>query len=180
MTDEVGREAARYRLQATYVGRGHYLAAEAYEWGDRALGVPVVVGSTALASSIFARWDAKPNTWWDTVSGVLAAVVAVLAALQTFLKFAERAAAHKAAGANYGEARRRLDLFLLQPVDGTDVPRNRRLEELSLLTDRLGQLASTSPHLPAKYYNRAQTEQAAAAAEYEALVAASASRQPDA
>jgi hypothetical protein len=171
MTDDVGREAARYRLQAAYVGRGHYLAAEAYEWWNRALGVPVVVGSTALASSIFARWDASPNTWWSTISGVLAAAVAVLAALQTFLKFSERSATHKAAGANYGEIRRRFDLFMLQHQDGAEAPRTRRLEELGLLTDRLAQLASTSPHLPARYYGRAREEQAAETAAYQALAA---------
>jgi hypothetical protein len=159
MSDEIVDRANSYKLQSAYVGRGHYLAAEAYAWQHRLLGIPVVVGSAALASSIFARSDSDHSRVWNTATGVVAAAIAVLAALQTFLRLSERSEEHKTSAVKYGEVRRTLEIFELQYTVAAAPADMKAVTELELVADRLGHLAATSPHLPAKYYRKARDEQ---------------------
>lgn len=162
MEDVVKPRADDYRLQCLYVGRGHYLAAESCARKHRALGVPVVIGSTALASSIFTRMNESRNAVWSVAIGVAAAVIAALAALQTFLRFAEQAEAHKTAGVNYGMVRRQLELLALHYDVEDPSARASTVKELELVAGRLSDLAASSPHLSAKFYKRARREQSGA------------------
>jgi len=160
VNDQVLLKVDAFRRQCVYVSRGHYLAAESYAWQHRLLGIPVVAGSTALASSIFAGGAGQSAAWTMGV-GIGAALVAVLAALQTFLRLAERSEAHRTSAVKYGEVRRQLEIFQVRLADQRDVAAPPPIGELELFAERLGHLAATGPHLPARYYRRARSEQEA-------------------
>lgn len=88
----------------------HYAFADRLAWKGQTLGVPVIllttlVGATAL-SSVAA---AVVPTFAKVIVGALSLLAAVLSALQTFFKYAERAERHRVFGARYGALRRELE-----------------------------------------------------------------------
>ncbi len=71
------------------------------------LGVPVVVFSTVVGTSLFATLnEASVDSSVRLAIGVISVAAAVLAALQTFLRFAERAERHVTAADWYAAVRR--------------------------------------------------------------------------
>ena len=79
-------------------------------------------------------------------------VGAVLAALQTFLKFAERASEHKASAASYRALARSIDIFLLKhngiPMESRDYHAfESGLTQLEKIAYSLSDLAGSSPHV---------------------------------
>lgn len=81
---------------------GHYDAAVLAGGRNYALGVPVVVLTAAVGTSVFATLGEIPNTSVQILVGLASLAATVLAALQTFLKYAERAEKHRQSGAFFG------------------------------------------------------------------------------
>src|SRR4051812_47020931 len=65
---------------------------------NQLLGVPVVVISAAVGSSVFAALQKEVGLEAKVALAVLSLSASVLAALQTFLRFAERLERHRTAG----------------------------------------------------------------------------------
>jgi hypothetical protein len=62
------------------------------------LGVPVVVLTTFVGTSVFATLQEDVNTSLRILVGAVSVFAAVLASLQTFLRYPERAEKHRIAG----------------------------------------------------------------------------------
>lgn len=90
---KIAAELLRIEEDCDYSGKAHFNAAGRWDAYHYWLGVPAVVLSTAASAAVFKHYE--------LVAGSLSAVVAILAALQTFLKPSDRAAAHKSAGDQY-------------------------------------------------------------------------------
>ena len=75
----------------------HDVAARLYAKGQYALGIPSLVVSTIVGTSVFAALSSNeaPALW----VGMLSIAAAVLAALQTFMDFGGRSDKHRSAGA---------------------------------------------------------------------------------
>ncbi|HEX5375211.1 MAG TPA: SLATT domain-containing protein, partial [Solirubrobacterales bacterium] len=80
-----------------------------------ALGVTVIVLSTIVGTAIFTTLDQSPSTAAKTAVGLLSAAAAVFGALQTFLGFPQRQAAHHEAAVRYGALRREIESVLGLP-----------------------------------------------------------------
>jgi hypothetical protein len=88
-----------YAAQAAYYGEAERLRRRNYQ-----LGIPVVIVSSLVGTAIFGNWaDDQTYKWW--VGGV-SILAAVLASLQTFLKFGESATLHGAAADWFAAIRR--------------------------------------------------------------------------
>jgi len=118
---------------------GHYDMATMLERRSYWLGVPVIVISGIVGTSVFASIAA------DVVSveakllvGAASVVAAILSSLQTFFKFAERAEKHKTFGARYGAIRRELEAM---HAGGTAAHEPNYIGVLRDKLDRLGQEA---------------------------------------
>ena len=110
--DDVVQKASDYLRYCVNKDNAHYLAAErAVRWHNR-LGIPAVVAGTIVSTSIFATLERDPALGWKLATGIVALLAVVLAALQTFLNFSDRAQKHVAAASGYSQERRRLELFL--------------------------------------------------------------------
>src|SRR5438046_2990635 len=77
------------RVAATQ--RGHYLAALRLGRMHYVLGVPVIVLTTLVGTSVFASLSTQPDPRLQITTGIASVVAAVLAALQTFLGLSDRA-----------------------------------------------------------------------------------------
>ncbi|GIW52804.1 MAG: hypothetical protein KatS3mg081_2159 [Gemmatimonadales bacterium] len=81
---------------------GHYDAAVHFDRLHYTLGVPVVLLTAAVGTSVFAALGKNPNSFLQILVGLASLGATVLAALQTFLKYSERAEKHRQAGAFFG------------------------------------------------------------------------------
>src|SRR5688572_21035863 len=69
----------------------HSQSAASCELRGRILGVCVVVLSTVVGTAIFSTLESSPSTATKVVAGLLSVAAGVVAALQTFLGFDQRA-----------------------------------------------------------------------------------------
>ena len=156
--DDILKQAKQYRVDATYTGRAHYKAADIASERNNLLGIPVIIATAVVGTSIFATLSGSPDIAWKITAGIVSLLAATLSALQTFFKFSETAERHRAAGAAYGALRRDVELFLLKYSEAEVDARSSALQELERLSSKLSELASGSPRIPDGAFQRAIKE----------------------
>lgn len=131
---------------------GHFNAAKYYGSMNQRFGVPVVIVTSIVGSAVFASigsTDLKPI---QIGAGLLSLAATVLASLQTFLGYGNRATAHKEAAGKYEDLRE--DVRLLQARDLTKIT---DLDaKLEAIKQRLCALDKDAPTIPPKIYEEAQ------------------------
>jgi hypothetical protein len=131
-------------------GTAHYIAADRRSRQYTGLGLPVVVITSIVGTSVFATIENNPEVGWKILVGIVSLLAAVLSAAQTLFRFSERAQEHKSAGAAYARLRREVQLFKLKYPKG-DGDRSAALRELAQINDRIGDLAESSPQLDYRF-----------------------------
>lgn len=153
---DVIEQARGYQKDARESGRGQYKAGDIAAERHVLLGIPVVITTTIVGTSIFASLSADPAIGWKILVGLISIVAAILSALQTFFNYSEIAEKHRVAGARYGKKRRRFEAFLLRYGDGDS--RDAALTDMEKLSDELSKLAEESPRIPDRAWKRALNE----------------------
>lgn len=87
----------------------HYAAAVRAAKRNYYLGIPSIVLTALVGTSIFYAIDKSPNLYLQITAGMLSMVAVVLSSLQTFLKWSERAEKHREAGAKFGALLKELE-----------------------------------------------------------------------
>ncbi|MFQ3291564.1 SLATT domain-containing protein [Reinekea sp.] len=107
-----------------------------------------MVFSTIVGTAVFSYWESSANSESVRILlGMLSVTAATLAALQTFLNYAEKTANHKNTGALYGALRRDLELLkTIPPVTSEEM--SEKLIEFKSMMDKL---ALDSPGVPSKF-----------------------------
>src|SRR5512144_2238777 len=106
--------------RASVTQRAHYLSADYFGRRKYWLGIPAVVLSTIVGTSVFATLQKQPEPWLQISVGLASVVAAVLASLQTFLGYSERAEKHRVAVAKFGALGRELEALLASQTEPTD------------------------------------------------------------
>ena len=130
----------------------HYTSASRYAILARLLGIPSVVLSAAAGTALFATLQEETASFDLRLAlGLISVLAGVLAALQTFLGFGERADRHRAAGSAYGAVRREIEQYHAVP------PRTAEAVEaiMNRLRDRLDTIAEKAPDVPDRTWNKA-------------------------
>ena len=127
----------------------HTRAAVSFERRGRFLGVPVIIFSTAVGTSIFAGAEASPTL--KIIAGLMSLGAAVLSSLQTTLKYCETAGQHKAAAQKYGKLRREIEVHLVSLQMETLDSLTALLEKLQ---DEWDTLDDQSPTISQKIYDQ--------------------------
>jgi len=130
----------------------HYQAAVRCERGARLMGVPAVIISTAVGTSIFAGM--VDSMTWKIMSGLLSFAAAVLASVQTVLKFPELAAQHKAAAQKYGRLRRKVEVLLT----AANLDEKETAKALNEIRDEWNTIDEQSPNISQSVYDKAEKE----------------------
>ena len=100
----------------------HYDSAVRHSRRNYQLGLPVVVLSAIVGTTVFATLNENPETWARIIVGMLSLTTVVMASLQTFLKFSERAEKHKEAGARFGALLKEVEQYIaLPPKDDAEL-----------------------------------------------------------
>jgi hypothetical protein len=127
----------------------HARAAVSFERRGRFLGVPVIILTTAVGTSIFAGAESSPTL--KIIAGLLSLGAAVLSALQTTLKYSEVASQHKAAAQKYGKLRREIEVHEVSLQTETQASLTALLEKLQ---DEWDTLDDQSPTIPQGIYDK--------------------------
>jgi len=128
----------------------HYDAATHFERLNLLLGVPVIVLSAAVGTTIFATLTRSPSPRTQIYVGLLSVTAAVLASLQTFLRFSERAEKHRACGAKYAGLKTELEMIRAFPREPLEM--QKFLESFGA---KWAALHGESPTIPERIYARA-------------------------
>src|SRR5215470_9864950 len=132
-----------YAAQSAY-----YETAEKLRRLNYWLGVPVVVVSSVVGTAIFADWSKGGPLKW--VVGSVSILAAVLAGLQTFLKFGENATLHGTAADWFAAIRRDIDELLALPADLRGHPK----ECFDSLRQEINKAGQKSPELSEELWRR--------------------------
>lgn len=130
----------------------HYEAAKTLGQSSYALGIPALILSTLVGTSLFASIGKSLEPSTQILVGITSVLAAVLGALQTFLGFSDRAAKHRAIASRYGAARRRIEEILA--VRGDAIPP----DEISNLRKEIDSISEEAPNVSDKIWERTKNK----------------------
>ena len=120
-------------------------------------GIPVVVLTTFVGTSVFATLQDDVNVNVRILVGAVSVLAAVLASLQTFLRFAERAEQHRVAAEEWASIRRDIAEKLALHPDYL-ATRGDPQEYLERVRARMDRVSRQSPELGEKAWRQVQAE----------------------
>jgi hypothetical protein len=133
----------------------HYQIAGRLSKANVRLGVPVVILTTFIGTSVFATLEENVATEFRIAVGGLSAVAAVLASLQTFLRLAERSEKHRASAELWAAVRREIaEMVALHPTYLAS--RGDPKSYLDDLRRRMDEISAQSPEMGDRHWGRAQ------------------------
>ncbi|MGH9892247.1 MAG: SLATT domain-containing protein, partial [bacterium] len=101
-----------WRKRADAAALTHFRTAVRLSSLNAGLAIPVVVLTTAAGTSVFATLQEQQSVPLRIALGVVIVAAAILASLQAFFKFPERAEKHRIAGNRWAGFRREVDKML--------------------------------------------------------------------
>lgn len=122
----------------------HFDAGSFYDRANTLLGIPTIVLTAIVGTTVFASLQKQVSFKIQIAVGAISVLAAVLAALQTFLRFTERAERHRSAAAHYGAIRRRIEAVGYIPIADRGGPG----EFIKTVQTDLDSLASSVPSPP--------------------------------
>jgi len=101
--DEIQRKLLiTWETDLRIICQGHYDAAVMSKKFNYFMGVPVIILSTIVGTTIFSSLDTTTNVCLKIFLGLFSISSVVLSALQTFMKYSETAEEYRKAGAKFG------------------------------------------------------------------------------
>lgn len=111
-TDAVLSLLRDWQRRAAISQEAHYARATRLADYNIRFGVPVVALTTFVATSVFATLQEDVRIELRVIVGSISVLAAVLASLQTFLRFQERAEKHRVSAEMWAAVRREIDEML--------------------------------------------------------------------
>lgn len=159
---EILNKALEYAAKYRVIGRAHYLAADNCSKLNKLFGVPVIIITAVVGTTIFGTIEQNPGFAWRIIAGLISLTGTVLASLQTNLGFAQTAEKHKAAGEKYRSMQRHFEIFELKFRPAGEQKRDTAMAQFEELVAELDSLPQTLPSVPDRFYEMAKEEATAA------------------
>jgi hypothetical protein len=147
-TDETEQLLRDWRNRAYASQIGYYMMADRFRRWNYWLGIPVVIGSSIVGTTIFASLKDDVGVPARVAFGSISLLAAVLASLQTFLRFAESATIHGASAAWYSAIRREIESTLALPRELRGDPK----ACFDSVRKEMNKVAQKSPELNARLW----------------------------
>jgi hypothetical protein len=145
---EVGELLEDWRKRSYAAQSAHYAASDVCRLLNYVVGIPAVVFSSIVGTAIFAGLEHDtPRTLLVAGASILAAV---LAGVQTFLRFPERAARHATAADWYSAIRRDIEQIVHLPVES----RGKAKDCLDRIRKEMNRAGQDAPELSVRLWKR--------------------------
>lgn len=136
--EALGNLVLEWQGHAERAHQCHYEASLFYERLFLSLGIPVII------LSAFTGGSEVLGLLGENVAGVISLCVAVLAGLQTFLKYSQLAERHRTAGARYGSVKRSIEEVKILLAEAAEDAK----AQVHEIKNSLDSLALESPEIP--------------------------------
>ena len=146
--DQVEQVLADWRQRAYAAQTAHYATADRFRLLNYVVGIPAIVFSSLVGTAIFAGLE-KGNSKAPLVASA-SILAAVLAGLQTFLRFSERAGDHATAADWYSAIRRDIEEILSLPIEF----RGTAKDCLDSVRKEMNLAAQDAPELNSRFWRR--------------------------
>src|SRR5262245_11708060 len=133
--------------------RAHFHLSSSLSRANVRFGIPVVALTTAVGTSVFATLEHHVDTALRVLVGMISVLAAVLASLQTFLRFGERSEKHRVAGEAWANLRREIDQMVALHPDYLASQGDPKAY-LDDLRRRMGEIAQQSPEMGEQGWRR--------------------------
>ena len=140
---------------------GHIKSATYFDRLNFWLGIPVVALTTIVGTSVFATLQNESSRSLKIATGVGSVIAAVLAGVQTFLRYSERAEKHRVTSGKYGVLRREVEQNLAFAPSSSDELK----EYVDSLRLRWDKLTEDSPTAPKRIWQEAEKDLSAVKSE---------------
>jgi hypothetical protein len=130
----------------------HDAAARIYERSKYAIGIPALIVSTVVGTSVFSALASDGKSPVSLWVGLLSVTAAVLSALQTFLDFPARAERHRAAAVKYKAVIRGVERVLANLAAG-HAPAD---DQITQIEQRLDELEDSAPVIMPHIFSRVE------------------------
>jgi len=138
----------------------HFDVAEQLSRRNLFLGIPVVVLSAIVGTSLFASVSGDGVAVWIRIAaGTVSLIAGVLASIQTFLRFGARAEQHRVAAERWAAVKREIEKVRALPAEQVG-DANELLDDIKT---RMDQAADKAPAMPKRRWDRALAKQERAA-----------------
>jgi hypothetical protein len=128
----------------------HYACGNYFSRLNLYLGLPTIILSSIVGTAVFASLDKQDIGNYKILVGMISIIAALLASLQTFLGFAERAEKHRVTSSGYAAVRRRIEMLKTFPPKEQE-PMERSLTDIK---NEMDALANASPEVPQRIGSR--------------------------
>jgi hypothetical protein len=124
--------------------RANYRAASHYEHLNYGLGIPVVLLTTVVGTSVFSAIGNDPSKTAQITVGFMSVAAAVLSAVHTFLRFSERPDKHRMVAISYSALQKAIGQILAGPP-ANDTELEKRINAFRSSWDKVAKEAPTVP-----------------------------------
>nr|CAP47564.1 putative integron gene cassette protein [uncultured bacterium] len=132
----------------------NYEAANMYSRRNYGLGIPAVLFSAVVGTSVFAALGSSVSPEIQITVGIVSVIAAVLGALQTFLRWGELSSQCRSTAAEYGAIKREIGQIISFDESGGDIEE----QSLSSIREKMDTLARDAPELPDHIWKRARVK----------------------
>jgi hypothetical protein len=139
-------------------GNSHIVMAEIYMKRHRLLGVFVVITTSLVGTGVFASLARSPVLAVQVITAILSVVAVVLAALQTFLGYADLHIKHKIAGVEYAHVESDLRVLIAKYSSESISGNSSAIKEFEEIKKRFDELGRNSPTVPIDVWNKVWDE----------------------
>src|SRR5205085_7588957 len=140
-----------WERRAAAAAEVHFQTAEYLSRWNVFLGMPVVALAAIVGTAAFATLSHHVNVGIRVAAGALSVVAAVLASVQTFLRFGARSEQHRVAAERWSAIRREIEKALVLPAELLGDPK----QLLDGVDARMDEAAEKSPAMPDRRWKRA-------------------------
>jgi len=146
----------RWRFRAHRMQLAHYDSSRAFESRHRVLGIIAIILGALVSAGVLGSIaeDRLNEPLIRVIVGLLSALAATLAGLQTFLMYSEVSEKHRIAGARFAHLKHRLEL-LMSSERPSDADLNRRLKRMEL---DCSALREETPSIPDTIWKRIEQQ----------------------
>lgn len=122
----------------------HYFCSRYYAKRHYWLGIPTILLSAIVGSSIFSIAEFQTPNHLRISLGSLSVLAAVLSSLQTFFRYSERSETHKSTASRYSSIKREIEQLLISP----DLSFKEVKKDVDSIRNKLDDLSFSSPRIP--------------------------------
>ncbi|MDO9167955.1 MAG: SLATT domain-containing protein [Methylobacter sp.] len=152
-----------WRDELRIMMRTHYVLSTKIRLLNYVLGIPCIIIAMLIASYIFFTINQDVVLWVKMLFGLLTLLLAILASLQTFLKYSEQAENHRNASARYQALFNGIDqLLAIPPKDEAALG-----EWCDKLRERWDELNLEAPNIANKFKQESEAETVSSSSAHE-------------